>query len=290
VSDVWVTNASPVITLAKAGYLELLTQLPSELLLPEAVAGEILAGPAAAVLDSRPRVEAVAEGRGQRNSLRGWSKGVERGSIFGKVNPWTDANGREGAVDTWPSEPCGVPIEEVAEWHAQLFLEPHIVACAAVLGKYSAAPAVLTVECERIASQWLGKARRFTLEISWSEATTIKAARLRATMQSKPLVELAAVALALVLGRRVVPLGQLDVTDYGGRADYRSLGMSRVLEISGTETLTELGRRHREKVAQAVANPFGWDAYVVVCAFSSKGHRIRFSAHRWEESARGQKG
>jgi hypothetical protein len=47
VSDVWVTNASPVITLAKAGYLELLTRLPSELLLPEPVALEILAGPAA---------------------------------------------------------------------------------------------------------------------------------------------------------------------------------------------------------------------------------------------------
>src|SRR5437660_8598858 len=38
VSDIWVTNSSPVITLAKAGYLELLTQLPGEFLLPEAVA------------------------------------------------------------------------------------------------------------------------------------------------------------------------------------------------------------------------------------------------------------
>jgi len=45
VSEVWVTNASPVITLAKAGYLELLTQLPSELLLPEAVAPATLAAP-----------------------------------------------------------------------------------------------------------------------------------------------------------------------------------------------------------------------------------------------------
>lgn len=44
-SDVWIANASPVIVLAKAGYLHLLKQLPSELLLPEAVVKEVLAGP-----------------------------------------------------------------------------------------------------------------------------------------------------------------------------------------------------------------------------------------------------
>ena len=103
-------------------------------------------------------------------------------------------------------------------------------------------------------------------------------------MQAKPLVEMAAATLALVLANRVVPLGQLDVTDYGGRADYRSLSVSKVLEISGTETLKELGRRHREKVAQALANPLSWDAYVVVCAFSDKGHRIRFSHHPSKEA------
>jgi len=67
-------------------------------------------------------------------------------------------------------------------------------------------------------------------------------------------------------------------------ADYRAPLASRVLEISGTETLSDLGRRHREKVAQALRNPFGWDAYVIVCAFAAPEHRIRFSAHVWEES------
>ncbi len=61
---------------------------------------------------------------------------------------------------------------------------------------------------------------------------------------------------------------------YGDRADYRSLDLPSVLEISGTETASELARRHREKVAQALENPFGLDAYVVVCAFSSSGHHI----------------
>jgi hypothetical protein len=61
-----------------------------------------------------------------------------------------------------------------------------------------------------------------------------------------------------------------------------------VLEISGTENPAELGRRHREKVAQALANPFGWEAYVVVCAISAQGYRIRFSRHPFEELGHGE--
>jgi hypothetical protein len=179
-------------------------------------------------------------------------------------------------------------VEEIAAWHPQLFLEPHIVACVGVMSPYSGSPAVFEVECEDIASRWLGRAKGFTLEVSWQDETANKASRLRVTMQSKPLVEMAAVALAMVLAYRVMPLGQLDVTDYGGHADFRSLSASTVLEISGTETIAELGRRHREKVAQALANPFGWDACVVVCAFASRGHRIRFSGHRLEEAAHGE--
>ena len=91
-----------------------------------------------------------------------------------------------------------------------------------------------------------------------------------------------------ILGNRVVPLGQLLVTDHGDRVDYRARKRKAVLEVSGTEVLTELGRRHQEKVAQARGNPFGWEAYVVVCAFSAKGHRIRFSRHPVEEAFYGE--
>jgi hypothetical protein len=41
----WVVNASPVITLAKAGYLHLFDQLSQEILIPRPVIEEILAGP-----------------------------------------------------------------------------------------------------------------------------------------------------------------------------------------------------------------------------------------------------
>jgi predicted nucleic acid-binding protein len=63
VSDVWVVNASPVIVLAKAGFLRLLEELPTELLLPDAVAAEILVGPV-----DDPARKAVENGWGARVS------------------------------------------------------------------------------------------------------------------------------------------------------------------------------------------------------------------------------
>lgn len=174
-------------------------------------------------------------------------------------------------------------IEKISDWHPRLFLETHIVAGVAMMRSYSDSPAVFEVTCENIASDWLGEETQFMLEVSWSEDTERKAGRLRATIQTKPIVEMAASALAFILTPNIVNLGQLDVTDYGDRADYRSLDMQNVLEISGTETTSELTRRHREKVAQALDNPFGLDAYIVVCAFSPVAHLIRFSYHPWTE-------
>src|SRR5436305_794057 len=170
-------------------------------------------------------------------------------------------------------------IEALEDWYPRLFVEPHIVAAVAVMGRYSAAPALFDVACEGLRSRWLGQDSAFRLEVSWAEETAAKAARLLATMQQKPVVELASLALAFVLARRLMALGQLDLNDYGERADYRSPSAECVLEVSGTEDTSELGRRHREKVAQALDNTYGWGACVVVCAFSAKGHRIRISRH-----------
>jgi hypothetical protein len=170
-------------------------------------------------------------------------------------------------------------IEDIEDWYPRLFLEPHIVACVAVLSRYSGSPATFDVACEGVTSRWLGTATEFRLEVAWAKETAAKAGRLLATMQQKPVVELASVALAFVLARRLVSLGRLDLNDYGDRADYRSLTSECVLEVSGTEDPSELGRRHREKVAQALDNTYGWGACVVVCAFSTKGHRIRVSRH-----------
>jgi hypothetical protein len=179
-------------------------------------------------------------------------------------------------------------IENLSVWHPYLYVEPYAVAFVAVTGQYSVSPASFLVECEGVKSRWLAKARALTLEVSWTEETIDKAERLRSTMPGRSLVELAAIAVALLLVHRVVPLGTPNVIESGGRADYRSTLVPRVLEVSGTESLVELRRRQREKVAQALANPLRWDAYVIVCAFCEEGHRVLFSGHRWEESANAQ--
>ena len=170
-------------------------------------------------------------------------------------------------------------IEDLDGWYPRLLLELHSVACVAVMSRYSAPPATFDVACEGITSRWLGQDSTFRLEVSWAEETAAKADRLLATMQQKPVVEMASIALAFILARRLVALGQLDLNDYGERADYRSPGAQCVLEVSGTEDISELGRRHREKVGQALGNPYGWGACVIVCGFSAKGHRIRVSRH-----------
>jgi hypothetical protein len=179
-------------------------------------------------------------------------------------------------------------IENLSAWHPHLYVEPYEVAFVAVTGQYSVSPGSFEVDCEGIESRWLGKARQLTLDVSWTEQTIDKAERLRTTMPTYSLVELAAIAVALVLVHQVVPLGALNVLDLGGRADYRSSVVRRVLEISGTEDLGQLRRRRREKVAQALANPFGWDAYVVVCAFTAQSLLVRFTGHRWEEPSHGE--
>jgi hypothetical protein len=175
-------------------------------------------------------------------------------------------------------------VEDLERWYPRLFLEAHSVAGVAVMRRYSDPPATFEVKCEGITSRWLGEDSTFRLEVSWAEETAAKAVRLLATMQQKPVVEMAALALAFILARRLLALGQLDLNEYGERADYRSLSAQCVLEVSGTEDISELGRRHREKVAQALDNTYGWGACVVVCAFSAKGHRIRVSRHNPAES------
>ena len=175
-------------------------------------------------------------------------------------------------------------IERLEGWYPNLFLEPHLVSAVTVLSEYSDSPATFDVHAENIAPLATIE-EEFRLDVSWQQTAEAKAERLRATMQRKPLVELAATAIALMVTRRVLDLGEVDVTAYGDRADFRAVRRRCVLEISGTEVAGEFDRRHREKVAQAVANPFGWDAYVVVCLFSAKGHRLRISRHEYREES-----
>jgi hypothetical protein len=174
-------------------------------------------------------------------------------------------------------------IEDINTWHPFLFAEPYAVAFVAVTGQYSIPPAHFLVRCEGVRSRRLGQARLLALEVSWTEETVDKAERMRATLSSRTLVEFAAVGVALILVHEVIPLGTLNVMEQGSGADYRSTVVRRVLEASGTESPRELGRRHREKVVQALANPFGWGTLVIVTAFCEVGHRVQVSEHPGKE-------
>jgi predicted nucleic acid-binding protein len=60
VDDLWIINASPIISLAKVNQLQLLEKLCREFLIPQAVAREILAGPS-----GDPARQALERGWGQ---------------------------------------------------------------------------------------------------------------------------------------------------------------------------------------------------------------------------------
>jgi predicted nucleic acid-binding protein len=62
VSDVWIVDASPLIALAHANALHLLEEPPARLVVPEAVAAEIMAGP------DDPARRAVVSGWGSRQA------------------------------------------------------------------------------------------------------------------------------------------------------------------------------------------------------------------------------
>ena len=62
-TEVWIVNASPVITMAKAGYLQLFHQLAVNIVIPEAVAREIQQAPS-----SDPARKALESGWGERAS------------------------------------------------------------------------------------------------------------------------------------------------------------------------------------------------------------------------------
>jgi hypothetical protein len=147
-------------------------------------------------------------------------------------------------------------IEELQDWHPRLFLEPHIVACVAVLSQYSDSPAIVNIDCHDIESERLEGASELRLELSWSSETLEKANRLRATIQRNPLLEMGSCALGFLLVHQLLRADQLDVTQCGNRADYRFLDAQCVLEISGTEQGSGIGAASSGKSDPSAGQPF----------------------------------
>lgn len=93
-SETWIVNASPVITMAKAGYLHLFEQLAAHVLIPESVVREILIAPA-----SDPARKALEGGWGERASPRTMDSAIlEWGLGSGESGVLTLALERPGCV------------------------------------------------------------------------------------------------------------------------------------------------------------------------------------------------
>ncbi|MBI1925181.1 hypothetical protein HYR99_13145 [Candidatus Poribacteria bacterium] len=170
-------------------------------------------------------------------------------------------------------------IEDIIAAHPNLYLKPCAVMAAALMSQGSALPYEFAVECEGFSPPVLGGEKTFHLRASWTEQTGLQAKRVWHTEQPKSIVERAAVALAALLFAKLIPVGEIRVTREGDRADYWLRRVQCALEVSGTENPRKLRKRHRQKIAQVLSNPLGWNGYVVVACFSPSQRVIRWSYH-----------
>jgi hypothetical protein len=178
-------------------------------------------------------------------------------------------------------------IEDIIAAHPDLYLEHCAVMAVALMSQQSASPYECIVECEGFRPPALSSDTTFRLRVSWTAQTALKAQRIRHTEQPRAIMERAAVALAALLFALLMPDGQMRVTREGDRADYWLPRLLCAIEVSGTGNPRGLRRRHREKVAQVLRNPLGWNGYVVVCCFTAPQSVIRWSYHTQEGTGNG---
>jgi predicted nucleic acid-binding protein len=93
-SDLWVVNASPLIVFGKIGQLDLLKRIPKEIVVPQAVADEIVAGPEndAARLAIEAEMFHLAEAEEPTPELAAWDLGSGETAVlsYALANPgWT---------------------------------------------------------------------------------------------------------------------------------------------------------------------------------------------------------
>ena len=116
-SDLWVVNASPLIVFGKIGQFDLLTRLPKEIVVPQAVANEILAGPEndAARLAIETKMFNLVEAEEPTPELAAWDLGSGETSVlsYALANPgWT------AILDDGAARKCALTfgVESKAHW------------------------------------------------------------------------------------------------------------------------------------------------------------------------------
>ncbi len=175
------------------------------------------------------------------------------------------------------------PIEDIMSAHPDLYLEHCVVMAVALMSSLSESPCEFLVECEGFSPPALPGESSFLVRVTWNERTSAAASRIWLTEQPKPVLERATVALAALMFAKLIPDGQMRVTEQGERADYWLPRLKCALEISGTEHSRELPRRQREKTIQMLANPRQWNGYVFVACFSATRRLLRWTYHTQKE-------
>jgi hypothetical protein len=178
------------------------------------------------------------------------------------------------------TEPLEITIEDLEAWHPRLLVWHWIPAYVALLDESVPPPRRMTVECRDLPALAPVVLEERPLRLFWKETTAQAARRLRITHQEEAITEFAALAVAAMILPLIAQVSGLQVTERGERADYRLEGGQYVLEVSGTRQQVYLADRHREKVAQGLANPQGCDVYVVVACFEPTNRRAILSYHR----------
>ncbi|MBI1831300.1 MAG: hypothetical protein HYR84_07620 [Planctomycetes bacterium] len=177
-------------------------------------------------------------------------------------------------------------IEDIGAAYPHLSLD-HCAAMAVALMKPIARPCGFLVRIRGFDIADLEGTTEFGLSVTWTSHTENMAQRLKNTEQQKPIVERAAVALAALLFAHHVPDSFLTVAMEGERYDYRLPKLREGLEVSGTERFDELESRVKEKRAQLVANPRGWNGFVVVCCFAQASPLIQWNHYSQMENRNG---
>ena len=93
-SSRWIANASPIIVLARLGEADLLLRLPSELVIPAAVAAEVVAGPAddpGRLWLAGPGRDAVRDDAAVPPSIAAWDLGAGETAVLAAAWRQTDS-------------------------------------------------------------------------------------------------------------------------------------------------------------------------------------------------------
>src|ERR1041384_6288991 len=132
-----------------------------------------------------------------------------------------------------------------------LFVDIFIKPAIALMEKYEKNPFPIDIKCQSIPSS--DDKEDLPIEIEWESNTFPNWRQLFDTIQRPPIVELSAIAIALILVTQIAKCRTPEVTMRGEKADYYLNDKELMLEVSGTENINSLSPTHKKKIKQLLS-------------------------------------